>query len=235
MDMLGGEDEQPRVYAKIKMQLAAGADPNTQGGWGTSPLMFLAYQGDIEAVRDLLRHKVNVNLVDVYGSTALLHAANNGNKEMVALLLEAGAELKNEQGKSLLPLKGDYQALGVEMLRILKLRERGFNDQISRSVAIGDIAWMLLYLGADPNARDAENGAPLLFAYDSLLMKELLERGANTATTLRRVGGSFPQRHPTSLMVGPRLGLAPARRSTRSSGWSTRPPMRSAWTRPSSG
>jgi WD40 repeat protein len=174
--VFGDPQIQERVRSRIKTELAAGADPNTQGGWGTSPLMFLAACGDIDGVRDLLNRKANVDLVDAYGATALLEAIRMGHEELVPVLLQVGADLKDEQGHSLLKLKGDRNALSAAMLRILKLGTKRFNAPVQQ-FDIEATAWMLLYLGADPNISDADGTAPVMLAYYPYLMKQLLLKG----------------------------------------------------------
>jgi len=49
--------------------------------------------GDVEAVRELLRSGANVNTRDRYGQTALMLAAHRGSREIVELLIASGADL----------------------------------------------------------------------------------------------------------------------------------------------
>jgi ankyrin repeat protein len=166
------------VYAQVKAQLAAGADPNVQGKWGTSALMYLARRGDKEGVRALLNRKANVNLVDVYGSTALLDAAYSEQQEMIPILLAAGADLKDEKGNSLLRLQGDRAALSAALIRILTFVPNRHNASMLPFES-ETTAWMLLYLGADPNVRNTAGETPIVKAQFPSLMKALLAKGAN--------------------------------------------------------
>jgi uncharacterized protein len=50
-------------------------------------------EGDVEAVRRLLRTGGNVDARDRYGQTAMMLAANHGQREIVELLIEARADL----------------------------------------------------------------------------------------------------------------------------------------------
>ena len=50
-------------------------------------------QGDVAAVKDLLRSGVNIDALDRYGQTALMLAAHHGHSEIVELLVEQGADL----------------------------------------------------------------------------------------------------------------------------------------------
>src|SRR5579884_1280987 len=53
-----------------------------------------AQRGDKEAVRSLLRQKVDVNAAEGDGATALHWAAHNDDLDMVKMLLAAGASVK---------------------------------------------------------------------------------------------------------------------------------------------
>jgi serine/threonine-protein phosphatase 6 regulatory ankyrin repeat subunit B len=73
--------------------LNAGADPNeTEPAYDYSPLMFSANIKDPQASEVLLSAGAKVNHQDNDGTTALIVAAWNGNKEVVHLLLAAGAD-----------------------------------------------------------------------------------------------------------------------------------------------
>lgn len=50
-------------------------------------------KGDIELVKDLLTKKVDINEVDMSGSTPLHHAVWYGRFDIIKLLLEAGADV----------------------------------------------------------------------------------------------------------------------------------------------
>jgi ankyrin repeat protein/WD40 repeat protein len=180
MNMLGGGALEEQVAGKVKTLLAAGADINTQGGWGTTPLMFLASHGDAEGVRSLIQQKAKLDLVDTYGDTALTQAARDGHREIFQMLLEAGADLKDKTGKSLLPLRGNPTALGKSLLAILVPDPRAPKTHSFQFPPVG-LCMALLYLGADPNVRDAEGNAALLTtgAKDLSLLRLLLEKGAN--------------------------------------------------------
>jgi uncharacterized protein len=53
----------------------------------------MAYTGDLNKARLLLDHGAEINAIDEeYGSTPLGYAARWGRREMVALLLERGAD-----------------------------------------------------------------------------------------------------------------------------------------------
>jgi WD40 repeat protein/ankyrin repeat protein len=171
-----------RVEARVKEQLKAGADPNTQGVWGTSPLMFFSATGNMAEVKKLFARKANVNLVDVYGGTALTDATRDGHDDIVKLLLENDAGLKDEAGGSLLLLRENRAALSAAMLRMLTRTGDSINQE-DRKFKPFETAYILLTLGADPNARDKDGRTPLLLLADWALelpfVKALLTRGAD--------------------------------------------------------
>jgi uncharacterized protein len=185
--MLGDRTLQNRLAREIKAQISAGADPNTRGAWGTTPLMFLAAHGDLAGVRDLLSRRAELNPHDLYGATALLYAARGGHIPVVRFLLDAGAELKDEAGNSLLVLTGNRVALSAALTRILAWEEessaatwgRQRNAAADVRMDVSSVAWMLLYLGADPDTRDPQGRTPLMLTRDQHLVRALISKGAD--------------------------------------------------------
>ena len=82
----------------IEALLNQGADPNERDPSGTTALMIAAGHNHIRAVRALIRdHKTKVHLHNSIGADALCHAADQGNTQMVSLLLVfGGATLPKE-------------------------------------------------------------------------------------------------------------------------------------------
>jgi WD40 repeat protein/ankyrin repeat protein len=182
LHMLATTALEDRVANQVKAQLAAGADPNTRGAWGTTALMLLAYHGDLAGVQRLLRRGADTNAEDFYHETALLYAAQTDQTAILQLLLKAGADLKDENGQSLLKLAAHRDELSAALLRILALAER---DMFTGGLELDapDTGYVLLSLGADPDARDSDGRTPLLLTYDIHLAKALLARGANPNTS----------------------------------------------------
>ena len=56
-------------------------------------LMYLANEGDLDKIRELLDSNVNVNFKDKDGRTALHIAACNGLTNVISLLLDHGSKL----------------------------------------------------------------------------------------------------------------------------------------------
>jgi len=85
---------------KLRKLLKAGIDPNIGNGERMTPLFVAAVHGRAEAVKMLLDHGANPNLVDVDGTAALQLATyeagtvggTDGHRAVVALLLRHGAD-----------------------------------------------------------------------------------------------------------------------------------------------
>jgi WD40 repeat protein/ankyrin repeat protein len=149
-----------RVHKKIKDSIAEGANPNVQGEWGLSPLMFMAWYGDREAVVDLIRRGANVHAVNSGNLTPLLAAATGEHKEIAQLLFER---------------MGDKEALSKALVTNLE----GY-------VISPQTTDILMSMGADPNFRDKENRTPLLhirISNANPVIKLLLEKGADVNVT----------------------------------------------------
>lgn len=83
-----------REYELIEARLDAGADPNQlREGRPDDSLLSVAVSIEAEAVAmALISRGANVNFADSQGKTALHHAAVSGSAELIAALLEAGAD-----------------------------------------------------------------------------------------------------------------------------------------------
>ena len=80
--------------AMVDLLLEAGADPARAHPEGETPLMAAARAGSVPAARLLLTRGAAVNAADAFQqATALMWAAAEGHREVVDLLLEAGADL----------------------------------------------------------------------------------------------------------------------------------------------
>jgi ankyrin repeat protein len=81
------------------MLLSAGADPNARNLAGRTPLAAAAGEGQIGAVRELLRPRARLPQADVNAAaqnerTPLHLAAVRGSAQSVKLLLKAGARVR---------------------------------------------------------------------------------------------------------------------------------------------
>ncbi|MFI3244772.1 MAG: ankyrin repeat domain-containing protein, partial [Akkermansia sp.] len=92
--------------AEVKKLLEGGADPNEMTTLQEPMILFAVQGGNLEIIKLLIDYKVDVNtkLSTKYGSTPLILATEAKNKDMIILLLEAGAnvDLKNNHLSSAL-------------------------------------------------------------------------------------------------------------------------------------
>ncbi len=113
----------------IEFLLKAGADPNGQTSpYCTIPLTYSNALGKPDIVRLLIAYKADVNLKCGGYDTAIVYAAKYGDTEAVKTLLEAGADIKGEQGQRALNyakenLKSDYAIARSKAEEIVKILE----------------------------------------------------------------------------------------------------------------
>ena len=75
-----------------------------RGDRGNSPLLYAARDGELAAVRAILKLGADVNARNTNGQTALHAAAGKGHKEIVALLLANKAEIEARTKRKMTPL-----------------------------------------------------------------------------------------------------------------------------------
>src|SRR5690349_5698161 len=162
-----------------------------------------AMRGDKEAVRSLLKQKVDVNAAHGDGATALHWAAYNDDVELVKMLLDAGANVKaaTREG-AITPLfmactNGDapmIEALLKAGADAKSVKSNGTTALMTAAASgSAEAVKVLIEHGADINAKEAVYGqTALMFAAalnrDSVI-KVLMEHGAeaNVATTVRKL------------------------------------------------
>lgn len=101
-DALGGNRHLMHVAATygqaacLKVLLEAGANVNEPGGWSNSqPLENAAWAGFPEAVKVLVENGADLEAKADTGHTALWYAAITGRREIVEMMLKAGAKPEN--------------------------------------------------------------------------------------------------------------------------------------------
>lgn len=125
----------------------------------SEPLLRAVVNNDMAEVKALLAARADVNVIDKnYNSTALAEAVAQGNKELVQILIRAGADvnLKNKKAQTAI------MNLGYE--------------------STGEIIRELIDAGARVNDKDEDGNTPLLNAAimnNPKLVQALLDAGAN--------------------------------------------------------
>jgi ankyrin repeat protein len=181
----------------------------------TSDIADAAMRGDGTAVRSFLQKKVDVNLPQVDGTTALHWAVRTDNIEMTDLLIRAGANVSAANREGVMPLQ--LAALNGNAAMIERLATAGANVNAALTKS-GDTALMiaartgkadavrvLLDKGAQANAKETWGGTTALMwavsegHHDAA--KVLVERGADVnaqsyfvpSATGRGFEGASPQ------------------------------------------
>lgn len=128
----------------------------------TEPLVLAAQSDDLDTLKQLLAAKPNVNIRDKHSdSTALEHAVLNANREMIQLLLWAGADVNAKDGSGRTPL--------------MMLGEKITSDAV----------WDLINAGAKVNLHDEDGDTALIEAAGSNnldVLRALLDAGAKVNT-----------------------------------------------------
>jgi ankyrin repeat protein len=173
----------------VSKLLRAGADPNNAKWTGETPLMTCANTGTLAAVRALLDNGADVNAVEsTQLQTALMWAAAEKYSEVVALLIERGANI--HAVSKLIPEAEPFHvetpgSMGMNFAHTLRFRKyTGGFTALLFAAQQGDMASTrtLLDAGADINFATEEEGSALVIASAAgheELAKFLLQRGAD--------------------------------------------------------
>lgn len=133
--------------SKVRALLEKGADANTTGEQGATPLMIASARGHLEAAKALIEKRVDLNIKDTspLEMSALMVASLRGRLDIVALLLQnkASVDLTDKHGLNALgyAIKGEQEAV------ISTLEKHGATKT---SVDRGSVFLWLSYLNATP-------------------------------------------------------------------------------------
>ena len=139
------------VTQSVTMGVVAFVEP-------ADPLVKAAFKNDLDGVKQLVFVSADINAIDSQANAnAMDYAVEHGNREMVQVLLSAGADVnaRNRDARTSLMYLGDH--------------------------ASTDLVRDLLSAGGDVNARDDYGETPLMKAAASLsfpVLKELIDAGA---------------------------------------------------------
>jgi ankyrin repeat protein len=109
-------------------------------------------QGDVERVRAIVDiNKVVVDQQDDTGATALHYATLKGDKEIVSVLMEHGADINNRDGQ----FGATPAGWAIEYLRELGGHLTFELDDLAFAIEERDIRWVRRFLSRFPALRDA--------------------------------------------------------------------------------
>lgn len=139
-------------------------------------LIEAAKRGDVDAVKSMLKSGVKLDASDEKGLSALHHAAQSGQADVIHVLVDAGANVdapaSNSLGKTPLHLACESDLPGTALAVVV-----------------------LIQMGADPNARDSNGNTPL---HSTLSSSDNRPGSADTKTQALLQSGADP-RHENNL------------------------------------
>ena len=177
------------TVARLTVLIAFAA--SAVGAAARPPLVEAVKNGDREAVRELLRKKIDVNAAEGDGTTALLWASYRDDLEAADLLIRAGAKVNAANDLGATPLWAAAQNGSAAMTK--RLLDAGADPNlrllagesplmIASRAGSAAVVELLLEKGADPNVRGARGQTALMWAVAQkhpAVVKSLAARGAD--------------------------------------------------------
>ena len=153
----------------LRAMLAKGAAIDAKDRRGTTPLMYAAAFGSLEAMKVLLEKGADVNAKNAFDATALMWAVYDLDK--VRLLVEKGANVnaRSKQGRTPLIIAATYEG-NAPVVKLMLEKGAGINardeTQTTPLLAAVDMAnaKLLVDKGADVNVKDGQGITPLMNA-----------------------------------------------------------------------
>ncbi len=197
------------------------SDVNTGDKRGTTPLMYAAAFGSVQAMRMLLAAGADPNAKNAFDATALMWCATDVNK--VRLLVESGANVnaQSKQGRTPLIVAASsdrtYPVVKYLLDHGAKVAAKDGQLQDALSAAAfgnnGDAAQLLLVRGADAKTKDVWGTTALMWAASQgnvELVRALLGKGADVNAVTREETGPGVKNGPIALGAFTPLILAAA-------------------------
>lgn len=151
------------AVAQVKTLLQQGADPNTLGPDGLSPLLLVARSGDAAIADLLLKAGGDATAANPNGNVPIVEAVKFGHSLMVKQLMEWGAKDDMRAAFREALSRGDMDSLNVLLAHGDAVRKTDLIDALAGGFS-PDMATFLLTHGADVNARNAHGMTPLMTA-----------------------------------------------------------------------
>jgi len=153
-------------------------------------LTVAARKGRVEVVNWLLANRFDVNETDEFGGTALIAAAEMDQREIVAILLEAGADIGARYNLSAAVKNIDREGLGLTPLPEAAEDRESFETAASEAGS-AEVARLLIDAGAQPHEFDNDVLRDLTGA--SLIPKQRITPAIFDAQKHQRFGVRNPE------------------------------------------
>ncbi|KAI9930777.1 hypothetical protein MW887_011534 [Aspergillus wentii] len=162
--------------------LCNGADPNCVDGFGRTPLLYAAMEGQSKVVMVLLQHQANPNGKDYGGLASVYHATRGNHPATLRTLLAGGANPLVLKSKEDIGYQGAFHT-STDFLDISHLRSGPLHWAAS-SGKMGIVRALLQHeeVRNSINDKDVNGNTPLYLAArfrDSATVRTLLEHGAS--------------------------------------------------------
>jgi ankyrin repeat protein len=160
-------------HKKIGLLVAEGANVNTEGGDGWTPLLTAALEGDAETVRALFGGLVDARTQCNKGWTALMTATVEGHVEVVRALIEHGAQVdaRNNKGWTALRFAVSMDETAIAGLLLDAGADANVCDDKGRTALmqaacenLSESLTALLDAGADVRVKDIKGQTALMLA-----------------------------------------------------------------------
>ena len=176
--------------SQIQRQLKNGADVNFQGRRNTTPLMYAAAFGTVDAMRLLIDAGADVNAKNAFDATALMWGAADLAKVKLLIDKGSGVNATSKQGRTALIIAASHNgAEPIVRLLVAKGADPKTADNFKDTPLIAaaeandaDSIRFLLEKGVDVNARDQSGATALMTSAghgNLAVVRLLLKAGAN--------------------------------------------------------
>lgn len=132
------DQDQPKHAIEL---LKRGANPNITDKNGTHPFVAAVVMGEPALIEILLQKDIDPNMpMDLIGTTPLMIASMENQKELVELLVEAGAliDQQNQEGRSALMMAADMGNTSIVEYFLERQADRSLKD--SKGLSAYDLA-----------------------------------------------------------------------------------------------
>jgi ankyrin repeat domain-containing protein 50 len=159
----------------LKLPFRKGAQVDSMDKYGRTPLVYAVWNGDIIAIKRLLKAGASIDLGDEIGGTPLSYAVCNGRDDVLKLLLKKGTEVSSGDDISMALLLSAAEKGHEVVVKLLLETDKANPDvkggegrtPLSWAAEKGHVAVVKLLLEtekANPDLTDVNGRTPLLWA-----------------------------------------------------------------------